>query len=658
MRRVGERVRKRIRASVVIGVCGLAAAPAWGQSRLAPARSSPARAVQGEPAGPTTLAEALHARLDAVEARLAEGESAALVRPSAAEAFRAVLAHVEDDRDRLFSRAAFFDRLTSDLEALDPGARGRLQPFLMKHPGLAASVVFALRPSDDAPAAYGVLDRLVSRFGDAVAAYPELTAAICVVHDGQGIPNVTEFESPNPATPEEIFWHLTTRVRRPSVNLATAPVGVLVHVVNIDCSLTDLAWALDRHEGDRMVGRRYHDVRYDTGSLKYGRSNLRKGDDPFSLPKILARGGVCRHQAYYAAMIGKAIGVPTAVSRADGPDMGHAWVGYLRFQGSRTGWDFGEGRWDFYEDVRGEIRDPQSPRIERSDQQVAMTVDLLSTTLEQRWRAAAYLHAARTIRRLKAGVGSGWPPAPPEYAAPEEDGAASARARRSRRAAGDPAIELPREPGASAALELLERSLRECPVELDPWDQFGAWSSALELSERGRWAEVIWRLAGERYPDVAFTYLSALITSTPDPEARDAAWRWAIDRIGRKSAQIALELKVRRANDLVRANLPGPAWDIYADAAITHINDGPGVMAALDGIERLARAAGNLNAAVEVYDKAAKRVAPVEGGLNPNYASFSTRARVGRRFVSLLQAVGDHKRAESIAQRMIPKKDD
>ena len=77
----------------------------------------------------------------------------------------------------------------------------------------------------------------------------------------------------------------------------------------------------------------------------------------YSLAAIREHGGICVDQAYYAAISGKALGIPTIFFAGQGNEGGHAWVGYLK--GPST-WDLGVGRYAEQNYSTGEALDPQS----------------------------------------------------------------------------------------------------------------------------------------------------------------------------------------------------------------------------------------------------------------------------------------------------------
>ena len=78
---------------------------------------------------------------------------------------------------------------------------------------------------------------------------------------------------------------------------------------------------------------------------------------PYTLANIEQRGGICVDQAYYAATLGKARGIPTLYFHGQGNDGGHAWFGFLQRNGK---WNFDCGRYDSQNYPVGYAYDPQT----------------------------------------------------------------------------------------------------------------------------------------------------------------------------------------------------------------------------------------------------------------------------------------------------------
>jgi hypothetical protein len=77
----------------------------------------------------------------------------------------------------------------------------------------------------------------------------------------------------------------------------------------------------------------------------------------YKLPEILAAGGICADQAYFATQLGKSRGVPTLLFTGAGNDGRHAWFGFLD---SNRKWQFDVGRYAEQRFVTGLTRDPQT----------------------------------------------------------------------------------------------------------------------------------------------------------------------------------------------------------------------------------------------------------------------------------------------------------
>jgi len=76
----------------------------------------------------------------------------------------------------------------------------------------------------------------------------------------------------------------------------------------------------------------------------------------YLLADIRMHGGICVDQAYYAAIVGKALGIPTIFFSGQGKDGGHAWVGYLKGPGH---WELSVARYASQNYATGEGLNPQ-----------------------------------------------------------------------------------------------------------------------------------------------------------------------------------------------------------------------------------------------------------------------------------------------------------
>lgn len=77
----------------------------------------------------------------------------------------------------------------------------------------------------------------------------------------------------------------------------------------------------------------------------------------YSLARIRKHGGICVDQAYYAAVTGKALGIPTIFFAGLGKDGGHAWTGCMKGRGA---WNLNVGRNEAGNYATGDGLDPQN----------------------------------------------------------------------------------------------------------------------------------------------------------------------------------------------------------------------------------------------------------------------------------------------------------
>ena len=114
-----------------------------------------------------------------------------------------------------------------------------------------------------------------------------------------------------------------------------------------------------------MIGECYGKVPYDTEMLSTEGAITKLADKPYTLPNLLAFGGVCAMQADFASRVGKCLGVPAAYVGGENRFGGlHAWVMWVELKSvTRQGIGFtleshGRYRGDYY--YVGNLRDPKN----------------------------------------------------------------------------------------------------------------------------------------------------------------------------------------------------------------------------------------------------------------------------------------------------------
>ena len=202
----------------------------------------------------------------------------------------------------------------------------------------------AFAPADDPAAGLAVFRRLYDAFGDDLERYAALATATAVVWDrpDAGVYDYTRHQTrakagaPSEDAKVDAVGNVKFFIDRQEAMQGRAeklPWELQTLLVDHFTPLEERDWALNRYAGVRGVfGQCYSEVPYDMKMLETESEVTLLDGFPYTFPQILEKGGVCAHQADYAARVGKSLGVPAMYVRGEGKfggAGGHAWVMWL-----------------------------------------------------------------------------------------------------------------------------------------------------------------------------------------------------------------------------------------------------------------------------------------------------------------------------------------
>ncbi len=221
-----------------------------------------------------------------------------------------------------------------------------------------------LSPCDYLPAVLDTLDALWRADPKKFQTYAQLALAIAVVYDVPPPPNwphsqVSQSVLPRrlPAPAEAFAFFSDADEHGLTLHkLAKLDASTLKFTVDAAAPIMELDWArtVITHPLAKLA-KTYSLIRYRTDREKSGQNMW--PDATYDLPHILADGGICVDQAYFATEAGKARGVPTIFFHGEGNDGRHAWFGYLD---GRQQWQFDAGRIPEENFITGLAQDPQT----------------------------------------------------------------------------------------------------------------------------------------------------------------------------------------------------------------------------------------------------------------------------------------------------------
>jgi hypothetical protein len=655
---------------------GQAASPAQPASSPPPAKpTTPTNPATPTKPAPSPLSiQAVSAELDSTLKALTDdgNYTAAIARAQAI--FDRLVAYGDPRTDApAFRASARWLRLFRQLEKLPDERQAASLKSLRAHDRLAAVLARVVKKEDNLSKVYTFINLLADKRAGSLDRFAELAVAVAVVHDAP-----LAYERALSPAPLEIYDYFVGIDGRATLAPSALPAELLIHVVDTAATTDELWWALNKYPNDRQPGRHFFEIQYDKDNFKRNKP-LKLDKYDFTLQNIRKIGGVCRHQAYYAAQVSKAVGIPSVVDSARGADVGHAWVGYLDITGPTCRWNFDEGRYDEYKGLMGSVPDPQTRRV-IPDSQVALLAQFYSEPTDNRLLAAALTDAAIRLGDFAPSAAHGTPtvregpaspkrkdqtratpnPASPALAGPtvttagapaDSEPPAPASKERASASVYPPTITWPdakahpaRPATITSRLTLLEQAINVSPARQDAWLTVADLAKRQELNhdQLVHWSEAAVAFCGTAYPDFALDVLKPMFKSVKDPAEQDRLYDWAYDKFfkgvsdqKRRRVDLAAMIRFEQGRLWEEAGQPDRAWTRYKQIIAEFPNDGPFIVTA---VERCA-------AMLKKHDK------PVTEAISLYQDEFTSQSnwfRVGNAYETLLRDAGRANEADRV----------
>lgn len=604
-------IRSRSCVTMALLLSGALALPtAHGQAIDRPV--SPARGTTAEKAAVPTVAD----RIEAALAKADRGGYEEARTDLRLLCDRLAATAVEAELGAL-AKADAPHRVLKDLQEVEPAEMGEVFAAYRKRPAPFEILAYLLRcERDDRVPAYRTLEELSRTESVIVDRFPDLAAAVAAVHEKPLERARNSRTAKGPAARDVLKYFAGMRGGQ-QVSMSGTPAEVLVYVVDVAAGLEELEWARRQYAGRCPdLGVAYDQVTYDDDQFKRDAIPRLGVSKTYTLADIKRLGGVCVDQAHYATHVGKAFGVPTAYVRGRGVDVGHAWVGYLRMAGRRTAWDFSEGRYEDYENQRGECQCPVSNRWV-PDGRVALVAESARGDVADR-RAAAALVSAVERWSVKEPPGEQLEPVP-----------------------GVRSLEKTRPTDAAGRLALLRMAVELCPFDAESWEAMTrlAGRGQMTVAQLDEWCGALLRLTRERSPDFAFDTLAAVVKSEKDPRRRAAMWDWAA-REFRARPDLATVSRLEQASMLQTAGDLAAAWAVYDGVATTMINESPQAPEAVVAMLQMLDASGKRGGAAVPLLERIWKLAKRPGSMSTSMRAGSAYHRVGRMLVQEYERSG------------------
>ena len=239
-----------------------------------------------------------------------------------------------------------------------------LQGWIFGNAAFGNEFLSMLSPVDYVPRAFEILEQIHQRDPARFKTYANLAIALALVYDLPPPPTWPHAQVSAEALPRQFpdpadafaWWIKQEQRGRTYHRLSRLGATELKFVVDTVVPFAELEWAQGAADLPlAQLARAYSMVRYRNDRIS-SQQMIWTGHN-YTLQEILANGGICSDQAFFASQVGKARGVPTLFIYGAGNDGRHAWFGFL--DGGQK-WQLDAGRFAEQRYVTGYARDPQT----------------------------------------------------------------------------------------------------------------------------------------------------------------------------------------------------------------------------------------------------------------------------------------------------------
>lgn len=383
-----------------------------------------------------------------------------------------------------------------------------LQAWVLSDAAFSSKFFALLSPLDYVPGVFQALDESYRSDPARFKSYPDLALAIAVVYDVPPPPYWPHAQVSERALPRRLpkaaeafaWWVQEDRNGHTFHKFNRLSAEELKFVVDAAAPYADLQWA--GHNVNLSLARlpeAYSMIKYSTARAAANQA-LWPGAT-YRLADILAVGGICADQAYFATQVGKARGVPTLLFRGAGNDARHGWFGYL--DASRK-WRLDAGRYAEQRFTTGYALDPQTWG-ELTDHDINFLTESFRAQTPYR---QSRIHAAFASEYLGAGR-------------------------------------------AAQALSAARKAVSFERRNREAWEVLAAATQAQGGDARA--VEAVWReaaLAFQKYPDLEAAYVNRVAASLR-ARGQSSAAEAEIRQIARKNEASRTDLAVQQARNLL-----------------------------------------------------------------------------------------------------------
>lgn len=518
--------------------------------------------------------------------------------------------------------------------AATPGGQEMVR-WLVGHKDVSQILFRAMGDVPEPAESLKVFWELVRADEKAVLSHPDLAAAFATSR-----PMRHYRPQPDPCTMVEAFGWYTHPAVRMRFDLKKMPYELARYLATSRLSLPERRWAAKAYGGKDQPVKAYFDLEYDLAAYELDKPK-KIADKPYTLPNLRKEGGVCIEQAYYAAEICRALGIPAAIASGTASWGGkHAWAACLRIGGNRAYWDSTTGRYEAHRYYTGQVSDPANGRA-MPDAELMLVGAAAQLPRQRRREADAAVVLARLVDKLRDKSPAvdldllrrwarDYDEHPPERA--KRPPASVAWLAQKRQLDGSLVEDL--------LAEAIERNLAFRPawellVKLRTEDR-------LPAEHLDRFFDTLISKTAKDYPDYSCSLVMRIVPTIADAAARENVYRRSLSIYGERP-DLQGWILISLGDDYAKHSETDKALKAY-EAALKSEALAEVMLAASERAEKALKASGRAKAAITMYTKLIDRAKRRWRGRDQKAVVDALRARLA----ALLREAGLEREAERV----------
>ncbi len=474
---------------------------------------------------------------------------------------------------------------------------------------------------------------------DEVAAAPNLAVAFATAEPYR------HYQMPKDlATLEESFGYYADPRARFDTDVKSMPYELSRYLAISRLSVAERLWARANFGRLPSPARSYFALDYDMDYYRHGKpKKISKLD--YTLPNLRKVGGVCIEQAYFAAEVCRARGVPAVIVYGKSSSgTGHAWVAAARVQGRgrriRVHWDADTGRYRSQLYYTGYCHEPaDNEKVTDEELHLSGWAAGLGQVDRERADAATFLArlagnraedadppGAEPLRALAKKHDETFPDAP---------------------AADVSWIAKPEKVGPDLAADLLDQAIDANLAHKPAWRYLVTLrkQDKIGLDRLEKFLMLLIRRTVRNLPGYSCQVAMEILPSITPAERRIRTYDNAC-RIYSSRPDLQAKLMIAAGDDLLAQGKTKEALSAYEHAAARGRQLAEVLLLAAGKAEKLLRDADRLDDAIRMYARLFQQSRTQR--IAPQFAASTARYRLGLRLAQLLKEAGQDQQAQQV----------